>query len=248
MRVPASLALALMIVAAGAPLHAQDRLTPFADHFGIETEILDGVNAFRQAHGLRPVSPEPHLQAAARHFADYLVRSGRFAHDADGGDPAGRAEAAGYLYCVIAENLADASSVADFDAGPLGGNFVKGWEHSPGHRENMLKPDVVDTGIAVARASGPTERYVAVQMFGLPRSAQFSFEVSNLAGRRERYVFDGRTYSLVPRESMRHFACERTDLTFPGQARPYAAEPGALYVLRPMGRGVQVQVLRDGGA
>ena len=108
------------------------------------------------------------------------VRPGRGGRGwlADGSRPADRAARHGYEFCVIAENIAYAYNSEGYTTEELGATFVEGWKHSPGHRRNMLDPDVSQTGVAVAR-SEKTGYYYAVQMFGRPRSQAIEFQVSN---------------------------------------------------------------------
>ena len=70
-----------------------------------EIAIVEMTNAFRKDNKLAALAPNRALTLAARAFADYLGRSGKFAHEADGREPAQRAEAQGYRYCLVAENL-----------------------------------------------------------------------------------------------------------------------------------------------
>ena len=71
-----------------------------------EIAIVEMTNAFRKESRLGEVKPNAALTAAARAFAEYLAKTGKFAHEADGRQPAQRAEASGYRYCLVAENLA----------------------------------------------------------------------------------------------------------------------------------------------
>src|SRR5262245_66507113 len=71
-----------------------------------EIAIVALTNAFRKQHQLGELKPNVALTAAARAFAAYLGRTGKFAHEADGREPHQRAEAQGYRYCLVAENLA----------------------------------------------------------------------------------------------------------------------------------------------
>ena len=77
-----------------------------------ERAIVEMTNAFRRESKLGEVKPNAALTAAARAFAEYLARTGKFAHEADGRQPAQRAEASGYRYCRVAENLAMTSTAA----------------------------------------------------------------------------------------------------------------------------------------
>ncbi len=103
-----------------------------------EVAIVELTNAFRKASALQEVKPNPALAAAARAFAEYLARTGKFAHEADGRKPEDRAQAQGYRYCLVAENLAWNLNSRGFESAQLAREVVEGWKASPGHRENLL--------------------------------------------------------------------------------------------------------------
>ena len=133
-----------------------------------EIAILEMTNAFRTESKLGAVKPNAALTAAARAFAEYLARTGQFAHEADGRQPAQRAEASGYRYCLISENLAMNLDSRGFEARALAREAVEGWKNSPGHRANMLRPTVTEIGVAVARAPDRDPKFISVQVFGRP--------------------------------------------------------------------------------
>jgi uncharacterized protein YkwD len=136
----------------------------------VEAIVLEGTNEFRRTERLDSVQPNPRLGEAAREFAAFMARTGKFDHDADGRQPHERALAHGYRYCFIAENLSYQYSTADFRTDVLAQRLVDGWKNSPSHRRNMLRDGVTETAIAVARAEGAgTPRYYAVQLFARPR-------------------------------------------------------------------------------
>jgi len=120
----------------------------------------------------------PRLDQAARSFAAYLARSGKFSHTADGRQPADRIKAAGYRYCQVAENLALNVDTRGFRTPQLAETVVTGWKNSPGHRRNMLMKSMTEIGVAVVRAT-PEHRYLSVQLFGRPDSLKFKFQVRN---------------------------------------------------------------------
>ena len=62
-------------------------------------------NAFRRQEESQP-GPAPQLASAARYFADFMARTGKFGHSADGSEPAARAKRFGYEYCIVSENIA----------------------------------------------------------------------------------------------------------------------------------------------
>src|SRR6185436_2512078 len=107
-----------------------------------EIAIVEMTNAFRKENRLGALKPNAALAAAARAFAEYLAKTGKFAHEADGREPAQRAEAQGYRYCFVAENLALNLDSRGFETTKLARDVVEGWKASPGHRANLLAPQV----------------------------------------------------------------------------------------------------------
>ncbi|OAA24694.1 hypothetical protein UG55_102826 [Frankia sp. EI5c] len=126
----------------------------------ILAEVLALTNAERARAGLRPLTAEPRLAAAAaRHSADMAAR-GFFAHDTpEGGTPADRVLACGYAYSVVAENIAAGQRTAR--------EVVTGWMDSPPHRANILRPEVRELG--VGRVEGGEYGVYWTQVFGSPR-------------------------------------------------------------------------------
>ena len=130
--------------------------------------ILAMTNAFRDENHLGAVALNTALQAAAQSFAVYLATTGTFAHTADGRQPADRARAAGYSYCIVAENIALHQANRGFETADLAGRAVEGWKNSPPHRANMLQPHVTEVGIGLAKAPDGDPKFVTVQLFGRP--------------------------------------------------------------------------------
>src|SRR5207248_4440757 len=97
-----------------------------------EIAIVELTNAFRSESKLGELKPNAALAAAARAFAEYLAKTGKFAHEADGRQPAQRAQAQGYRYCLIAENLAMNLDSRGFETRVLTRDAVEGWKSSPG--------------------------------------------------------------------------------------------------------------------
>ena len=141
-----------------------------ADVRTVEKIIIEGTNQFRAGESRVVLRTNAELEKAAREFAEYMARTGKFDHVVDGSTPATRVKAAGYTYCRIGENLARHYSTHGFTTPDLGRRMVEGWKESPGHRRNMLEPDVIETGVAVVhkRHDGIDDFY-AVQLFGKPR-------------------------------------------------------------------------------
>jgi uncharacterized protein YkwD len=132
-----------------------------------ERFVFEDTNAFRGEHGQRELAVDKTLAATAQRFADYMARTGKYAHDADGRTPGQRLRAAGYDYCMVAENIAFAFDSRGFRTQQLTDKFVEGWKASPGHRRNMLDADATVMGVAIAQ-SPSTGYYYAVQMFARP--------------------------------------------------------------------------------
>lgn len=93
-----------------------------------EIAIVALTNAFRQENKLGAVTPNKELAAAARWFAEYLARTGKLAHEADGREPQQRASAHGYKYCMVAENLARNLDSRGYTAQRLAAEVVEGWK------------------------------------------------------------------------------------------------------------------------
>lgn len=211
------------------------------DLSNVEDRIVKATNDFRAEQGRRRVEVNLQLKGAAEGFARYMAKTGRYGHEADGRQPSDRVKAAGYAYCIVAENIAYAYSSADIPADKLVDTFVTGWKNSPRHRENMLDPDVTETAVAVAR-SPDTGYYYAVQLFGMPKSAEIAFQVSNESGMEIRYTVVPKAFTLPPDATRTHYACR------PPEVKLATGEGKQPDVLKP-GRGTKLTVRRaDGGA
>ena len=129
-----------------------------------ELAIIAATNAFRRDERLGPLTRNAALDQTAKLFASYLAKSGRFAHEADGRQPADRAKASGYRYCTVAENLALNLDSRGFTAEKLSSEAIQGWKESPGHRKNMLLRHVTEIGVGVAQAPGGDPKFLSVQL------------------------------------------------------------------------------------
>lgn len=191
------------------PDAASERVTDDEATVQLETAeklLVRQTNKFRQSKGLERLTTDKQLAAAAEEFASYMARTDRYGHNADGRRPAQRARAAGYDLCIVAENIAYKFDSTGYQTEPLATRFVKGWKESPGHRENMLRPHVTQTGVAVAR-SDESGVYYAVQLFGRPRSAAIKFQIDNEADEIARYAIGNDLFTLPPRYRRTHRLC-----------------------------------------
>ena len=117
----------------------------------------------------------------------------------------GPARLAGYDYCLIDENIAYAFDPASFTTERLVEVFVRGWEHSPEHRKNLLDPDIVDIGVAISY-DAKSGKYYAVQDFGRPKAMAYRFTISNDTDDEISYRVDSKDFKLTPHYRMVHAA------------------------------------------
>ena len=235
---PLLLLVVLMVLSAGSA--AQDRASSASRQFfeQVEQRVTALTNEFRQQSVVQPLEAEPRLTDAARYFAGYLASSGKLDHDADGTAPGDRVKSRGYNYCIIAENLASEYSSAGFAAEALSRNFVRGWQESQTHRDNMLLPEITQIGVGVARSARDGE-YFAVQVFARPMSSIVKFRVTNRSSATVRYQFRKRTVTLGPKQGRLHESCVAGDLTLEtgGQGAAVRPRDGARYVITEAARG-----------
>jgi uncharacterized protein YkwD len=176
-----------------------------------EKIIIDRTNEFREKEGNPRVEVNPKLTETARYFADYMAKTDRYGHTADGSRPADRAAKHGYEHCIVAENIAYRYNSSGFSTDELGTHFFTGWRESPGHRKNMLDPDVTETGVAIAR-SEKTGYYYAVQLFGRPKSKAIEFHIKNRTEAAVNYRIGEESFALEPGYTRTHLRCRPSDV------------------------------------
>ncbi|HEX6321189.1 MAG TPA: CAP domain-containing protein [Burkholderiales bacterium] len=174
--------------------------------------VVERTNAFRKEQGLDGLKEDAALSRAAQRFAGLMAQTGRYGHAADNRRPPERAAAQGYEYCIVSENIAYQYRSQGFDsAGALARELVEGWKRSPGLRKNMLDPAVTETGVGIAQ--GEAGRWLAVQMFGRPKSASMRFSVRNRSAAPVEYRVGERRYSLAPRITRTHAICRPAEVS-----------------------------------
>ncbi|MBD3208311.1 MAG: hypothetical protein GF370_02580 [Candidatus Nealsonbacteria bacterium] len=128
--------------------------------------VIEWTNYHRVKNGLSPLRENIKLNESSRIKVSDMVENQYFSHTSPLGVGAGEVvSSVGYDYVIVGENLA----VGDFsdDQG-----LVEGWMDSPGHRENILKENFQEIGVAVMRGEYKgRETWYAVQHFALPLSA-----------------------------------------------------------------------------
>jgi hypothetical protein len=103
-------------------------------------------NETRGQSGLRRLEWDPALAEAAMKHCMRMAAEGPISHRYGGElDLSERAGAAGAHFSLIEENIA---------VGSYPGRIHQGWLDSPGHRANLLNPEVDRIGVAVVAAQG----------------------------------------------------------------------------------------------
>ena len=109
-------------------------------------QVFALANQARAAAGVPRLEWDPALAQAALAHCRRMAKEGPISHQYSGEpDVAGRASEAGAHFSVIEENVA---------IGPSAAGLHDEWMHSPGHRQNLLSPQVDHVGIAVIQARG----------------------------------------------------------------------------------------------
>jgi len=116
------------------------------DQRAASEQIFALANEARLQAGVGELQWDPALAEAALYHCRRMAQEGPIAHRY-GGEPdlTGRAAKAGAHFSVIEENVA---------VGPSADAIHREWMQSPGHRQNLLSPEVDHVGIAVVVARG----------------------------------------------------------------------------------------------
>ena len=118
------------------------------------TAVFDRLNRARIDAGADPLAWSPALSQVAEGHALEMYLEGYFSHRSPvTGTVADRLDAGGITYSVAGENLALAATTTQVHDGLMG---------SPGHRENILRPEFRRVGVAVVE--GPLG-LMTVQVF-----------------------------------------------------------------------------------
>jgi uncharacterized membrane protein required for colicin V production len=123
-----------------------------------ERQMFDLVNEERTSVGFRALIWDDRLLPVGRQHSEEMFRLKYFAHQSPvSGTPFDRLKTAGITYSRAGENLAYAQSVSVAHRGLM---------QSPGHRENILRPEFTHIAIGVISA-GPYGR-MFTQLFATP--------------------------------------------------------------------------------
>lgn len=126
-------------------------------------QIVALTNVQRQQHGLRPVKLNSVLSGTAQAHTEDMAFNDFFAHTGSNGSSASqRLIRAGYHYAFAAENIAGGYSTP--------AATVQAWMNSPGHRANILNPNMREVGVGFYFLQNDTGsnnyRYYWTQDFG----------------------------------------------------------------------------------
>lgn len=134
--------------------------------------ILQLTNEERVEEGLSPLKTNSKLMQAATLKGQDMLEHDYFAHISPTGvTPWFWMAKTGYGYKVAGENLA-----IDFIEAE---DVVAAWMASPSHRENMLRSDYTETGVAVVTGEfDGGQSTIVVHMFGLPAGSQVAAQTT----------------------------------------------------------------------
>jgi len=139
-------------------------------------QMVKLINQHRKAKGLGTLKVNAKLTLAAKYQADYMARTGHYAHkNRDGRDLGDRVAAAGYSYWWVGENLhkwepnvrRTTGIEREYNRSQVAQYFVDGWKASAAHNANLLHDSATDIGIALAMSSNGT--IYAAMLDGDPR-------------------------------------------------------------------------------
>lgn len=116
----------------------------------IEQEVLAQTNAERAKDGLSPLLHDATLANIARAHSADMIENDYFSHeDRSGCSSSCRANAAGYRWSTIGENI---YMMSGYKQSPeqAASMIVQGWMNSTGHRANMLREAFTNAGVGVS--------------------------------------------------------------------------------------------------
>ncbi|WP_071516110.1 CAP domain-containing protein [Geitlerinema sp. PCC 9228] len=127
--------------------------------------VIERTNLERTQRGLSPLVPNQDLTEAAQTHSENMAFQDFFSHTGvNGADVSDRVLDEGYRYTSVAENIAAGYTNAEA--------VVEGWMNSPGHRENILNPDLKEIGVGyhfLANDTGDTNyNHYWTQVFATP--------------------------------------------------------------------------------
>jgi uncharacterized protein YkwD len=124
-------------------------------------QSIDLVNQARRRARLSLLTSDPVLGQVAQAYSARMAREGFYGHaDPQGRQVTDRLNAAGYLAQRSAENIARGQ--------PDPVTVVEGWLASPGHRANILTPELTRLGAGYAFTATPPYHHYWTHVFATP--------------------------------------------------------------------------------
>ncbi|HDZ53485.1 hypothetical protein LCGC14_0044350 [marine sediment metagenome] len=132
---------AVLSACTAAPVPEYTNDVPHSIPLNGHVRLLEEVSEIRRAQGLSIVASSAGADQAAHRAAADMARHGTFSHTgSDGSSAAERLRDAGCSH-GLAENIAKGNALNS-------GNIIQTWMDSPGHRENILRSEMLWMGIA----------------------------------------------------------------------------------------------------
>ncbi len=130
-------------------------------------KLIELINQYRVAHGLKPLTVSPELTLAAQRHSEDMANRDYFSHyTPEGLSPVNRVVAAGYTnWVAVGENIAAGYFTPE--------DVFNAWKNSPGHNRVMLNPAYKEIGIGVAYNPSSTYKIYWTADFGA-RSTGYS--------------------------------------------------------------------------
>lgn len=196
-------------------------------------------NKFREGQKLVTLNGDKKLNKTARVYARYMAKEGKCGHTVDGRTPSQRVKAQEYEYCIVAENVACHFSSKSMSADELATALLTGWKESPGHRKNLVDPDVREVGFGVVYSEDDGYFY-AVQLFARPESARIEIRLANRTPAEVEYEINGEIQKLPEGVTRTHYRCRPTKLAMPASDNEKIARQTLL-----IGESANYEVIRD---
>ncbi|NJR64319.1 MAG: CAP domain-containing protein [Leptolyngbyaceae cyanobacterium CRU_2_3] len=139
--------------------------SPALNNSSFVQRVVDLTNAYRTQAGLQPLKLNAKLSAAAYKHSRDMALNDFFNHTgSDGSRAADRISKQGYNYGNAGENIAAGYTTPE--------TVFQGWMNSPGHRANILYPNVKEIGVGfyfLSNDSGKAPyQYYWTQAFATP--------------------------------------------------------------------------------
>jgi len=162
-----------------------------------EDRLARLINRDREQHGLGELALDPRLTAVARAHSREMRETGVVAHVSPRtGSASDRVRAGKIRSSIVLENVARAYGI---------GEAQEGLMNSPGHRANILSPDVTHVGLGVSlggEVAGRRELFVTQVFIRLPPPIDYRQARQQVADivKRVRVIDEDRELSLIAQE------------------------------------------------